>query len=121
MNDTIFCDFYKARESESRSYVPVIDINVLFRRMNEIIQEAKKEFVELINVHLFRFAVDHVCRLTRALGRENSHVLLLGEPGSGKKTLTLLSIFIAGMDYLRVQITQKYTINDFVEEIKEIY
>lgn len=51
-----------------------------------------------MNLVLFLNAIQHVIRIVRIITTSFGHALLVGVGGSGRKSLAILSTFIAGMD-----------------------
>ncbi len=55
-----------------------------------------------MNLVLFLNAIQHIIRIVRIVTTSYGHALLVGVGGSGRKSLAILSTFIAGMDIIQI-------------------
>ena len=68
-----------------------------------------------------RDALQHVCRIHRVLIQPRGNALLVGIGGSGRKSLTRLAAFATGLNCFAIEISKKYRITDFREDLKKLY
>jgi len=63
-----------------------------------------------MNLVLFSDAVEHCVKIHRIITTEFGHALLIGVGGSGRKSLTELSVSIAAFDSYSVEISSAYNL-----------
>ena len=69
---------------------------------------------------MFKFACEHVSRVSRVLKQDNGHCLLAGIGGSGRQSAAKLATFMADYDLYQIEITKNYTTNDWREDLKKV-
>ena len=72
-----------------------------------------------MNLVLFQAAIEHVVKISRIISTEFGHALLIGVGGSGRKSLTQLSVFINLMDIYSIEISKSYDITTWKENMRE--
>lgn len=68
-----------------------------------------------LNLVLFKFAIEHISRVSRVLKLDNGHVLLIGVGGSGRQSAAKLATFMSGYDLFQIEITKTYNVADWRE------
>ena len=93
-------------------------------KVRKIAEEQLSEFnsantSKKMNLVLFEAAIEHVVKISRIISTEFGHALLIGVGGSGRKSLTLLSIFINLMDPYTIEISKSYNIDAWKDNMRE--
>ncbi|ESN93529.1 hypothetical protein HELRODRAFT_194054 [Helobdella robusta] len=117
LHSLLFCDFNEGRQG---NYAEVYNV----QQLREIVQSSVDEYNGVnktpITIVLFRFAIEHLCRISRILKQSRSHCLLVGMGGSGRSSLTKLAAFIADYELFQVEVTKSYSTNEWREDLKGI-
>jgi len=86
----IFTSFVITASGAEKSYIPIKDIDQLSRFLNEALK-TYNETNAVMNLVLFKDAMEHITRICRILDKPCGHALLIGVGGSGKQSLTKLA------------------------------
>lgn len=105
---------------QDSKYMPVRDVDILNRLMNEG-QENYNNMVGDLNLVLFEDAVGHICRINRILEAPRGNALLIGVGGSGKQSLARLAAFISGLEVFQIQLKKGYNMNDLKVDISGVF
>jgi dynein heavy chain len=75
----------------------------------------------IMDLVLFKQAMEHVCRISRIISSPGGNAMLIGVGGSGKQSLSRLAGFISGCHIEQLNISSKFKEADLLEELKRIY
>ncbi|XP_054711131.1 dynein axonemal heavy chain 3-like [Uloborus diversus] len=116
----LFFGDYMHPDEETRIYDEVQDLTELSEVMNGYLDDFNQMTKTPMHLVLFKFALEHVSRISRVLKQDNGHVLLVGIGGSGRQSAARLATYMAGYETFQIEITKNYTSTEWRDDIKKV-
>lgn len=116
----LFFGNYIEPDAEPKIYDEISDLNDLTEKMDYYLGEYNLISKSPMNLVMFKFAIEHVSRVSRVLNQPNGNVLLVGIGGSGRHSSVKLAASIAEQNTFEIEITRTYSINEWREDLKKL-
>ncbi|KAF6778758.1 hypothetical protein AHF37_01583 [Paragonimus kellicotti] len=101
-------------------YDEVTDAKQLTARMEGYLDDYNALSKTPMNMVMFKFAMEHISRVSRVLQQESGHALLVGVGGSGRQSATRLATHINDHDLFVIEITRNYGVNEWRDDLKRL-
>lgn len=115
----LFANFMDANE-DYRTYDDIETLDKATKRLSQYLEDHDANPKKAMKLILFKFAVEHCSRISRVITQPYGNALLIGVGGSGRQSLTKLAAFAASYDLFQIQLTKKYSIKDWKDDMKAL-
>ncbi|XP_014255049.1 dynein heavy chain 3, axonemal isoform X1 [Cimex lectularius] len=69
---------------------------------------------------MFKYAIEHIARISRILLQDNGHLLLVGTAGTGRSSCVKLATHMAEYQFSQIEITGTYAVQEWKEDVRAL-
>jgi len=114
----LFFGNYIEPDADPKIYDEVRDLNDLQEKMDYYLAEYNAISQTPMNLVLFRYAIEHVSRVSRVLQQDKGHALLIGVGGSGRSSCAKLATSMCEYIIHQIEITKTYGPTEWREDLQ---
>lgn len=115
----MFADF-KTQDPDAQKYEEVQDQKALLSIIEEYLVDYNSQSKNRMDLVLFLYAAEHICRISRVIKQPYGNCLLVGVGGSGRQSLTRIATFMADFQPFSIEITKNYTADQWRDDLKSV-
>ncbi|XP_076299082.1 dynein heavy chain 3, axonemal isoform X2 [Lasioglossum baleicum] len=116
----LFFGNYIEPDADPKVYDEVVDLEDLQSKMDYYLMEYNMLSKTQMPLVLFRYAIDHISRVSRILLQENGHALLVGIGGSGRSSCAKLATSMCEYVIHQIEMTRTYGFTEWREDMKNL-
>ncbi|KAL3852322.1 hypothetical protein ACJMK2_015979 [Sinanodonta woodiana] len=107
-----------SKGKDEKLYDEIQNLDELKQHIESCLEEYNQMSKAPMSLVMFRFAIEHISRISRVLKQPNGHCLLVGIGGSGRQSATRLAAFMSDFDLFQIEITKNYTVSEWREDLR---
>lgn len=119
MRNLVFGNFMEP-DAEHKLYDEIEDWTKLEKIINYYLNEYNSSAQIPMNLTLFKYSIEHIARVSRALQLPRGHLIAVGCAGSGRKTTIKLAACMAGAELFDFDFKENYSLKDWRDDIKRV-
>lgn len=119
MRNLVFGNFMEP-DAENKTYDEIEDWIKLEKIINYYLNEYNSSAEIPMNLTLFKYAIEHIARASRALQIPQGHLMAVGYGDSGRKTSIKLAACMAGAELFNFDFRESYSLNDWRDDMKRV-
>ncbi|XP_013387188.1 dynein heavy chain 12, axonemal, partial [Lingula anatina] len=107
-------------DAEDRVYQEVSSLDTFYTIAEGALEEYNQTHKNRMDLVIFRYALEHLSRISRILRVPGGNALLVGVGGSGRQSLTRLATAMAGYGLFQPEISKNYGTQEWREDLKTV-
>ncbi|XP_053595266.1 dynein axonemal heavy chain 7 [Microplitis demolitor] len=107
-------------DSLDKKYEEVTSMELFQQIVLQNLEDYNATHHTALDIVPFRYALEHLARVSRIIATPGGNLLMVGVGGSGRQSLTKLATAMADYDLFQPEITSTYGVNEWHEDIKGI-
>ncbi|KAH0788142.1 Dynein heavy chain family protein [Histomonas meleagridis] len=122
-DEMMFCAFPPDGDDsqfDEGNYAPMISNELTTKVINEKLVEYNENH-PVMNLVLFKDAIEHILRISRGITSPRGNMLLVGLGGSGKQSLVKLASYLCNYNVFQINLTNNYGINEFNTDLVKLF
>ncbi|PNG99861.1 Dynein heavy chain 1, axonemal, partial [Tetrabaena socialis] len=119
LRNLLYCDF-QVPAADPVKYDEVTDLPKLLSVVQDYLADYNAQNKSRMDLVLFLFAAEHICRISRIIKQPYGNALLVGVGGSGRQSLTRIATFMADYKLFTIEISKSYTVNEWRDDLKKV-
>lgn len=116
----LYFGMYMEPDADPPIYDEVPSFSELEEKMDYYLAEYNMTSKTEMSLVLFRYAIEHVSRVSRVLMQDKGHAMLVGVGGSGRNSCAKLAASISEFAIHQVEITRNYSFSDWREDLRKL-
>ncbi|GLI63290.1 hypothetical protein VaNZ11_006196 [Volvox africanus] len=119
LRNLLYCDF-QVPGADPAKYDEVTDLPKLLSVVQDYLADYNAQSKSRMDLVLFLFAAEHICRISRIIKQPYGNALLVGVGGSGRQSLTRIATFMADYKLFTIEISKSYTVVEWRDDLKRV-
>lgn len=122
MRNLLYGDFIGSATDKdgSRKYVEITDQQKMLEVIREHLEDYNQQSKSPMNLVLFMYAAEHICRIARVIRQPFGNALLVGVGGSGRQSLTRIATHMAEYEVFSIEITKSYGKVEWCDDLRAV-
>jgi dynein heavy chain len=105
---------------EENRYAPQVSWDITTRVIDDKLGDYNESHT-VMNLVLFKDAIEHVVRFSRGITAPKYHMFLFGLGGSGKQSLTRFAAFLEGHTVFQITLANNYGVPQFQADLVKVF